>query len=94
NLFWYLEGITIQTPLQCLCRLLDPVLESSVSLFVGSYILQLIIHLPSHLSPHFPELIAAIVRRMQSSSITGLKSSLVVIVARLVSCISLSLSPG
>lgn len=65
-------------------RLLDPELESSVSLFVGSYILQLILHLPLHLSPHIPELIAAIVRRMQSSNIVVLKSSLVVIIARLV----------
>uniref|UniRef100_A0A0E0LAC8 Importin N-terminal domain-containing protein n=1 Tax=Oryza punctata TaxID=4537 RepID=A0A0E0LAC8_ORYPU len=78
------HGRTLKMLLDAASRLLDPVLESSVSLFVGSYILQLIIHLPSHLSPHFPELIAAIVRRMQSSSITGLKSSLVVIVARLV----------
>ncbi|EEC80382.1 hypothetical protein OsI_22505 [Oryza sativa Indica Group] len=78
------QGRTLKMLLDAASRLLDPVLESSVSLFVGSYILQLIIHLPSHLSPHFPELIAAIVRRMQSSSITGLKSSLVVIVARLV----------
>uniref|UniRef100_A0A0E0PWB0 Importin N-terminal domain-containing protein n=1 Tax=Oryza rufipogon TaxID=4529 RepID=A0A0E0PWB0_ORYRU len=77
------QGRTLKMLLDAASRLLDPVLESSVSLFVGSYILQLIIHLPSHLSPHFPELIAAIVRRMQSSSITGLKSSLVVIVARL-----------
>uniref|UniRef100_A0A0E0E0H2 Importin-9 central HEAT repeats domain-containing protein n=1 Tax=Oryza meridionalis TaxID=40149 RepID=A0A0E0E0H2_9ORYZ len=78
------QGRTLKMLLDAASRLLDPVLESSVSLFVGSYILQLIVHLPSHLSPHFPELIAAIVRRMQSSSITGLKSSLVVIVARLV----------
>uniref|UniRef100_A0A0E0HNZ3 Importin N-terminal domain-containing protein n=1 Tax=Oryza nivara TaxID=4536 RepID=A0A0E0HNZ3_ORYNI len=77
------QGRTLKMLLDAASRLLDPALESSVSLFVGSYILQLIIHLPSHLSPHFPELIAAIVRRMQSSSITGLKSSLVVIVARL-----------
>ncbi|KAF0904147.1 hypothetical protein E2562_032418 [Oryza meyeriana var. granulata] len=78
------QGHTLKMLLDAASRLLDPVLESSVSLFVGSYILQLIIHLPSHLSPHFPELIAAIVRRMQSSSITGLKSSLLVIIARLV----------
>uniref|UniRef100_A0A0D3GF91 Importin-9 central HEAT repeats domain-containing protein n=1 Tax=Oryza barthii TaxID=65489 RepID=A0A0D3GF91_9ORYZ len=77
------QGRTLKMLLDAASRLLDPALESSISLFVGSYILQLIIHLPSHLSPHFPELIAAIVRRMQSSSITGLKSSLVVIVARL-----------
>ncbi|KAG8075997.1 hypothetical protein GUJ93_ZPchr0006g45271 [Zizania palustris] len=78
------NGHTLKMLLDAASRLLDPALESSVSLFVGSYILQLIIHLPSHLSPHFPGLIAAIVRRMQSSSIAGLKSSLVVIIARLV----------
>ncbi|KAM0908837.1 hypothetical protein ACQ4PT_015180 [Festuca glaucescens] len=80
-------GSTLKMLLSAASRLLDPELESSVSLFVGSYILQLILHLPSHLSPHIPELIAAIVRRMQSSDIAGLKSSLVVIIARLVSCI-------
>lgn len=77
-------GSTLKMLLSAASRLLDPELESSVSLFVGSYILQLILHLPSHLSPHIPELIAAIVRRMQSSDIAGLKSSLVVIIARLV----------
>jgi len=47
--------------------------------------LQLILQMPSHLSPYIPDLIAAIVRRMQTSSIAGLKSSLIVIIARLVS---------
>jgi len=46
--------------------------------------LQLILQMPSHLSPYIPDLIAAIVRRMQTSSIAGLKSSLIVIIARLV----------
>uniref|UniRef100_A0A453RB64 Importin N-terminal domain-containing protein n=1 Tax=Aegilops tauschii subsp. strangulata TaxID=200361 RepID=A0A453RB64_AEGTS len=78
------QGSTLKMLLSAASRLLDPELESSVSLFVGSYILQLILHLPSHLSPHIPELIAAIVRRMQTSDIAGLKSSLVVIIARLV----------
>lgn len=78
------QGSTLKMLLSAASRLLDPELESSVSLFVGSYILQLILHLPSHLSPHIPELIAAIVRRMQTSDIAGLKSSLLVIIARLV----------
>ncbi|KAG1326960.1 importin-9 [Cocos nucifera] len=65
-------------------RLLDPDLESSGSLFVGSYILQLILHLPSQMSMHIRELVAAVVRRLQSCEIAGLKSSLIVILARLV----------
>lgn len=65
-------------------RLLDPDLESSGSLFVGSYILQLILHLPSQMSLHIHELVASVVWRMQSCEISGLKSSLIVILARLV----------
>lgn len=67
-------------------RLLDPDLESSGSLFVGSYILQLILHLQSQMVPHIRDLIAALVRRMQSAQIAGLKSSLLLIFARLVGC--------
>ena len=66
------------------CRLLDPKLESSGSLFVGSYILQLILNLPSQMSLHIRDLVAALVRRMQSVQIVGLKSSLLLIFARLV----------
>lgn len=68
------------------CRLLDPDLESSGSLFVGSYILQLILHLQSQMVPHIRDLVAALVRRMQSAQIAGLKSSLLLIFARLVCC--------
>lgn len=66
------------------CRLLNPDLESSGSLFVGSYILQLILHLPSQMAPHVRDLVAALVRRMQSAQIAGLRSSLLLIFARLV----------
>lgn len=66
-------------------RLLDPELQSSVSLYVGNYILQLILHLPSQMSPHLRDFVAAIVRRLQSSEIEGLKCSLILILARLVS---------
>ncbi|OEL20715.1 Importin-9 [Dichanthelium oligosanthes] len=84
-LFWGGEqGRTLKMLLDAASRLLDPVLESSVSLFVGSFVLQLILQMPSHLSPHIMDLIDAIVRRMQTSSIAGLKSSLIVIIARLV----------
>lgn len=78
------QGQTLKMLLDAASRLLDPALESSVSLFVGSFVLQLILQIPLHLSPHIPDLIAAIVRRMQTSSIAGLKSSLIVIIARLV----------
>ncbi|CAN6240623.1 unnamed protein product [Urochloa humidicola] len=78
------QGHTLKMLLDAASRLLDPALESSVSLFVGSFVMQLILQMPSHLSPHIPDLIAAIVRRMQTSSIAGLKSSLIVIIARLV----------
>lgn len=65
-------------------RLLDPNLESSGSLFVGSYILQLILHLPSQMVVHIRDLVAALVRRMQSAQIASLRSSLLVVFARLV----------
>ncbi|KAL6573639.1 hypothetical protein OROHE_002098 [Orobanche hederae] len=65
-------------------RLLDPELESSGSLFVGSYILQLILHLPSQMAQHIQDLVTALIRRMQSSQNAGLKSSLLLIFARLV----------
>ncbi|XP_043701110.1 importin-9 isoform X2 [Telopea speciosissima] len=77
-------GFAMRSLLDAASRLLDPVLESSGSLFVGSYILQLILHLPSEMAPHIRDLVAAIVRRMQSCQIAGLKSSLLLIFARLV----------
>ncbi|XP_020264447.1 importin-9 isoform X2 [Asparagus officinalis] len=75
---------TMKRLLDAVSRLLDPNLESSGSLFVGSYILQLILHLPSQMAPHIRELVTAVVRRMQSSEIAVLKSSLIVVFARLV----------
>lgn len=66
------------------CRLLDPKMESSGSFFVGSFILQLILHLPLQMAQHLPDLVAALVRRMQSVQIAGLRSSLILIFARLV----------
>jgi len=65
-------------------RLLDPKLESSGSLFVGSYILQLILHLPSQMAVHIRDLIAALVKRMQSAQNSVLLSSLLIVFARLV----------
>ncbi|XVE91743.1 hypothetical protein REPUB_Repub01dG0037300 [Reevesia pubescens] len=78
------SGFTMRSLLDAASRLLDPDLESSGSLFVGSYILQLILHLPSQMAQHIQDLIIAVVRRMQSASIAGLKSSLLLIFARLI----------
>ncbi|XP_057962818.1 uncharacterized protein LOC131154215 [Malania oleifera] len=78
------SGFTMRCLLDAASRLLDPDLESSGSLFVGSYILQLILHLPSQMAQHIRDLVAALVRRMQSCQIEGLRSSLLLIFARLV----------
>ncbi|KAL4375412.1 hypothetical protein AHAS_Ahas05G0279200 [Arachis hypogaea] len=83
-LVWGDFGSTMRSLLDIASRLLDPNLESSGSLFVGSYILQLILHLPSHMAAHIRDLVAAIVRRMQSAQISSLRSSLLVVFARLV----------
>ncbi|GAV80225.1 IBN_N domain-containing protein [Cephalotus follicularis] len=77
-------GFTMRSLLDAASRLLDPGLESSGSLFVGSYILQLILHLPSQMQHHIRDLVAALTRRMQSAQIAGLRSSLILIFARLV----------
>ncbi|XP_024018243.1 importin-9 isoform X1 [Morus notabilis] len=82
-LSWGDSGFLMRSLLDVASRLLDPDLESSGSLFVGSYILQLILHLPSQMLPHIRDLAAALIRRMQSVQIAGLKSSLIVIFARL-----------
>ncbi|XP_060669537.1 uncharacterized protein LOC107428072 isoform X1 [Ziziphus jujuba] len=83
-LAWGDAGFTMKCLLDVASRLLDPDLESSGSLFVGSYILQLILHLQSQMMPHIRDLVAALVRRMQSAQIAGLKSSLILIFARLI----------
>ncbi|GAU48524.1 hypothetical protein TSUD_243020 [Trifolium subterraneum] len=84
-LFWGPDsGSTMRSLLDIASRLLDPNLESSGSLFVGSYILQLILHLPSQMAVHIRDLVAALVRRMQSAQISSLRSSLLVVFARLV----------
>ena len=72
------------TCVQNMCRLLDPELESSGSFFVGNYILQLILNLPSQMGQHIRDLVCALVRRMQSCGIAGLKNSLLLVFARLV----------
>ncbi|XP_030512692.1 importin-9 isoform X1 [Rhodamnia argentea] len=78
------SGFTMRSLLDVASRLLDPALESSGSLFVGNYILQLILHLPQQIAPHIWDMAAALVRRMQSAEIAGLRTSLILIFARLV----------
>ncbi|CAG7901822.1 unnamed protein product [Brassica rapa] len=77
-------SLTMRSLLDAASRLLNPDLECSGSLFAGKYILQLILHLPSEMAPHVQDLVAALVRRMQSAEISGFKSSLLLIFARLV----------
>ncbi|KAL0396858.1 UNVERIFIED_CONTAM: Importin-9 [Sesamum calycinum] len=77
-------GFTMRSLLDVASRLLDPDLESSGSLFVGSFSLQLILHLPSQMAQQIRDLVTALIRRMQSSQISALKSSLILIFARLV----------
>ncbi|KAM7276774.1 hypothetical protein ACFE04_018640 [Oxalis oulophora] len=78
------SGFTMRSLLDAASRLLDPSLDSSGSLFVGSYILQLILHLPSQMQQHIRDLVAALVKRMQSAQIESLRSSLILIFARMV----------
>ncbi|CAA0242529.1 unnamed protein product [Arabidopsis thaliana] len=77
-------GFTMRSLLDATSRLLNPDLEGSGSLFAGKYILQLILHLPSEMAPHVQDLVAALVRRLQSAEILALKGSLLLIFARLV----------
>ncbi|KAL5725979.1 uridine/cytidine kinase [Ranunculus cassubicifolius] len=78
------SGFTMRSLLDAASRLLDPDIESSNSLFVGRYIVQLILYMPSQLAQHMQDLIAALIRRLQSSQTSGLKNSLMLIFARLV----------
>ncbi|XP_027913924.1 importin-9 [Vigna unguiculata] len=78
------SGSIMRSLLDIASRLLNPELESSGSLFVGSYILQLILHLPSHMAVHIRDLVAALVKRMQSAQNAVLRSSLLIVFARLV----------
>lgn len=77
-------GFTMRSLLDALSRLLDPDLESSGSFYVGNYILQLILNLPSQMGQHIQDLVSALVKRMQSCEIAGLKNSLLLVFARLV----------
>lgn len=78
------SGFTMRSLLDAASRLLDPNLESSGSLFVGTFILQLILHMPLQMAEHIHGLIAAVVKRLQSCETAGLRSSLLLIIARVV----------
>ncbi|XP_031273674.1 importin-9 [Pistacia vera] len=78
------SGFTMRSLLDAASRLLDPDMESSGSLFVGTYILQLILHLPSQMAQHIQDLVVALVIRLRSAQIAGLRNSLLLIFARLV----------
>uniref|UniRef100_A0A0D6QYM5 Importin N-terminal domain-containing protein n=1 Tax=Araucaria cunninghamii TaxID=56994 RepID=A0A0D6QYM5_ARACU len=78
------SSVNMKMLLDAAARLLSPDMDSSGSLFVGSYILQLILHLSSYMAPHLRDLVVALVRRMETSEILGLKSSLLLVFARLV----------
>lgn len=76
-------GFTMKNLLDVASRLLDPSVESSGSLFIGTYVVQLLLHLPSQMAPHIRDLVVALVRRMHSCQVAGLRSSLLLIFARL-----------
>ncbi|KAJ0037329.1 hypothetical protein Pint_23386 [Pistacia integerrima] len=78
------SGFTMRSLLDAASRLLDPDMEGSGSLFVGTYILQLILHLPSQMAQHIQDLVVALVIRLRSAQIAGLRNSLLLIFARLV----------
>lgn len=78
------SGGTMRMLLDAAARLLNPELDSSSSLFVERFITQLIQKLPAHMAPHLKDLVAALVQRMESCEIMGLRNSLILVFARLV----------
>lgn len=78
------SGGTMRMLLDAAARLLNPDLDSSSSLFVERFISQLIHKLPGHMAPHLRDLVAALVRRMETCEIMGLRNSLILVIARLV----------
>ncbi|KAI5081597.1 hypothetical protein GOP47_0001340 [Adiantum capillus-veneris] len=75
---------TMRMLLDASARLLNPELDSSSSLFVERLISQLILKLPGHMAPHLKDLVVALVQRMETSEIMGLRNSLILVIARLV----------
>uniref|UniRef100_A0A7N0VHF3 Uncharacterized protein n=2 Tax=Kalanchoe fedtschenkoi TaxID=63787 RepID=A0A7N0VHF3_KALFE len=62
-------------------------IKSSGSFYVGSYVLQLVVHLSLQMAAHISDIAAAPVGCMKAYHIAGLRSSLILIFARLL-CIS------
>lgn len=75
---------TMRMLLDAAARLLNPGLDSSSSLFVERFITQLIQKLPLQMAQHLKDLVAALVGRMETSEIMGLKNSLLLVFGRLV----------
>lgn len=67
-----------------MCRLLNPEQDSSAALFVGNFVTQLIMQLSVRMAPHIRDLIGALVSRMQSTNMAVLKTTLLIVFARLV----------
>ncbi|BBN19279.1 importin-9 [Marchantia polymorpha subsp. ruderalis] len=65
-------------------RLLNPELESSSALFVGGFVTALILNMSSNMAPHFSQLITALLARMRGSEMIALKTSILLVIARLV----------
>jgi hypothetical protein len=74
-----------------ICRLLNPEQDSSSALFVGNLVTQLIMQLSVRMAPHIRDLIAALVIRMQSTTVAVFKTTLLIVFARLVETRHLSL---
>lgn len=67
-----------------MCRLLSPDQDSSSAMFVGSFVTQLIMQLAGRVAPHIRDLIAALVNLMLSTDAATLKTTLLLVFARLV----------
>ena len=67
-----------------MCRLLSPEQDSSSAMFVGNFVTQLIMQLAERVAPHIRDLIAALVNLMQSTDAATLKTTLLLVFARLV----------
>ncbi|CAM6086065.1 unnamed protein product [Calypogeia fissa] len=75
---------TMQMLLDAAARLLNPELESSSALFVGSFINALILHLSTMMAPYIRQLVTALLACIRSTELIALKTSLVLVIARLV----------
>ncbi|KAG0591650.1 hypothetical protein M758_1G229200 [Ceratodon purpureus] len=75
---------TMRMLLDTVARLLNPEQDSSSALFVGNLVTQLIMQLSVRMAPHIRDLIAALVIRMQSTTVAVFKTTLLIVFARLV----------